>query len=298
VGDFRLDDATAALMAQQGEDGGFLGFSGETDPGTTADAILALVAAEQAGVETGDSVPQALAYLEEAGLAYAEIGAGQRAKLVLAVEAAGGDAFDFAGTDLWAPIENAEFEGGIAGQGFFDHSLVTLAAVAVGSERANEFATSLIDGQLEDGSWGWASDAAVGEGDTNTTALAVQALVAAGRADDPAIEAALTYLEAARGTDGGYGYQPAATPEEIQTDSNSTALVIQALLAVGLEPDDEPLASALAALAAFQNESGSVRYNDETPEDNLLSLIQAIPAAAGVPYPVFDDVEADLAPAA
>lgn len=288
---FRLADATTALIAQQGDDGGFLGFSGEPDPGVTTDALLALVAAETAGLDTGESIERALAYLETTGLAYAEVGDGQRSKLVLAVAAAGGDPFNFAGTNLWEPIENTLFETGIVGQGFYDHSLATLAAVAVGSERATEFATVLVNWQLPDGSWGFAADATEGEGDTNTTALAIQALVAAGQGDDPAIDRALDYLESAQGSDGGYGYAPAATPDAIETDSNSTALVIQAFLAVGMEPSQEPLASALTALAGFQNESGSVRYTDDQPEDNLFSLVQAIPAAAGLPFSVLAHAE-------
>lgn len=297
LGDLRLEDAVNALIAAQGEDGGFLGFSGESDPGTTIDAIFALAAAEEAGLDTGDSIERAIAYLEPVAVEYAAIGLGQQAKLVLAIDAAQRDATDFAGTDFWEVFETTEFETGIIGQGFFDHSLATLAAVAVESESDIIFATVLVNWQLPDGSWGFESNAVEGEGDVNTTALAVQALVAAGLGDDPAVDAALDYLAAARATDGGYGYAPAATPEENESDANSTALVIQALLAVGMDPSEEPMASDIAALATFQNESGSFRYNDDMPDDNLFSLVQAILAAAGAPDPVFDDVDtaADLA---
>ena len=73
-----LEGAVAWLQAQQLEDGAFAGFSGEADAGTTVDAILALVAADQAGVDSGTSVEDAVAYLGSGDVAqaYQDIGVG------------------------------------------------------------------------------------------------------------------------------------------------------------------------------------------------------------------------------
>ena len=278
-----LEAAVGSLLGQQAADGGFPGFEGTSDPGVTTDAVVALAAAANVGLNTGEAIPAALAFLEGAGPTYAETGVGQRAKLVLALVAGGADPGAFAGADQFAPVEAAEAPGGVYGQGAFDHSLVTLAAVAVGSPLADGMAEALVGAQLGDGAWGFAADGTEGAGDTNTTALAVQALVAAGRGDDPAVGAAVDYLRSAQAREGGFAYQPA---DPLVPDANSTALAVQALIAVGEDPAGTEANGAFGALTAFQEESGGFRYNDETPGENLFATVQAVPALAGQPLPI------------
>ncbi|MDP9365555.1 MAG: hypothetical protein M3Q10_15250, partial [Chloroflexota bacterium] len=95
-----LEGAVAFLLDQQAENGGFVGFSGEPDPGTTTDAVYALRAAALRGIDTEAAIEAATGYLEEAGGDYAASGPGQAAKLALAAVAAGQDPADFAGLDL------------------------------------------------------------------------------------------------------------------------------------------------------------------------------------------------------
>ncbi len=286
LGDADISAAVAAMLAVQAEDGGFIGFSGESDPGVTTDAVLALAAAEQAGVDSGTAIDDALGYLEETGAAYAETGDGQRAKLVLAVEAAGDDSADFGGADVWAPIEGGDDTAPLVEGGAFNLSLVVLAAVAVDSERTDELTQLLVEQQVADGSWAFSPDAVPGDGDSNTTALAIQALVAAGDVEDPAIETGLSYLQTARAVDGGYGYSPSADGSPVVPDANSTALVVQAQIATLVDEDDLAFAADAVALATFQNESGQFRFTDDMPDDNLFSTVQAIPAIAGLPLPI------------
>ncbi|HEV2528372.1 MAG TPA: hypothetical protein VGT61_07995 [Thermomicrobiales bacterium] len=285
LGGVDLAAAAAGLIAVQDAGGGFIGFSGDADPGVTTDAVMALVAAEEAGVDVGDSIDLALGYLESEGAAYAEIGIGQAAKLVLAVVAAGADPAAFGGTDLVEAIEGIEIVDGVIGTGYFDAAYVTLAAAALESERTSEFSDALLAGQLEDGSWAYSPGAAVGDGDSNTTALALQAIVATGNAEDPAIEAGLAYLATVRAENGGYGYA-AVTDVPTVADANSTALVIQALIATSTPVDDAGFQADTEALAAFQLESGQFAYLLDDPTDNLFATVQAIPAAAGLPLPV------------
>jgi hypothetical protein len=275
-----------AMLAVQGADGGFIGFSGESDPGTTADAVIGLAAAEEAGVDTGDAIDEALSYLEAAGADYAATGAGQRAKLVLAVEAGGDDASSFGGEDIWAPIEATSDDSDLTITGSFSLSLVVLAALVVESDRTAEFTDLLVANQLEDGSWASEPDAASGKGDTNTTALAIQALVAAGDVEDPAIESGLDYIATVRAPRGGYAYQPPVDGATIVPDANSSALVLQALVATMTPVDDPTFQQDAAALAAFQNDSGQFRYTNDTPDDNLFATVQALPAIAGLPLPI------------
>src|SRR5690606_25379196 len=61
-----VEGAVAWLIDQQQEDGSWLGFSGEPDAGTTIDAVLALAAADEAGIDVGDSIDLALGWLDTA----------------------------------------------------------------------------------------------------------------------------------------------------------------------------------------------------------------------------------------
>jgi hypothetical protein len=87
--------------------------------------------------------------------------------------------------------------------------------------------------QQPDGGWEWA----IGQGtDTNSTALALQALIAAGEpATSSVITSGLNYLEDAQNEDGGFPYSP-DSPWGTASDANSTAYVVQALLATGQNP--------------------------------------------------------------
>ena len=76
-------------------------------------------------------------------------------------------------------------------------------------------------------------------------------------------------------------------------DANSTAIVVQAILAVGPDPASADWNTAAAALAGFQNPSGAFRYTDDQPEDNLVATVQAIPAIAGLPYPIAAEAGGD-----
>lgn len=283
-----LERSVSYLRSQQVEDGGFPGFEGTSDPGVTADAVVALAAARAAGIDTGSTIADALAYLETDGIAYAETGPGQRAKLILAVVAAGSDPKSFAGQDLVEPLLATDPETGIYGSGLFDHALVTLAAAAIGSDQAGALAEVFASYQTPEGSWAFDTTTTAGAGDTNTTALVVQAIVAAGLTGSPAIEPALTYLGMAQATGTGFAYQPA---DPLVPDANSTALAVQALIATGADLTNESVSAAVEALAVFQNPSGGFRYTDDVTEDNLFATVQAIPALAGYASPVVTRID-------
>jgi hypothetical protein len=274
------------LLGQQADDGGFVGFSGETDAGTTVDAVLALAAARQAGVDVDVDLEPALAYLGQGDVAlvYAQTGAGQAAKLVLALTAAGADPRNVNGVDPYSlALAGQDDATGFYGFGAFDHALVMLAMVAVGDEVPEEAVSRLVNAQLEDGSWAFDGSEAEGAGDTNTTAIAVQAMAAAGFADGRDVLQALDYLRSAQVTGGGFSYQPA---DGAAADANSTGIVVQALIAAGQDPASPAWNDAQGALLGFQNESGAFRYMEDPPDDNLFATVQAIPALAGAAFPI------------
>jgi hypothetical protein len=303
-----LDGAVAYLLDQQAENGGFVGFSGEPDPGTTTDAVYALRAAALRGIETEAALEAASEYLEETGGAYAAAGPGQAAKLALAAIAAGRDPADFAGLDLLAaatsplatPVAGSPAATpavpGIYGDDLYDHALVLLALAAAGEEIDPAAIEALRGAQGEDGSWAFDGSTAPGAGDSNTTALVVQALAATGNGDDPMVAAALDYLRSVQTTNGQFAFQAA---EPLVADANSTALAVQAILAAGQDPGSaEEWGNALRGLAAFQNVGGAFRYQDAEASDNLLATLQAVPALAGVPLPVAVGCEAAATPVA
>ena len=281
-----LEAATAWLIDQQGEDGGFPGFSGESEPSITIDAVMALAAAEHRGIDTSDAIDEAVGYLQsgDVALVFAQTGTGQAAKLVLGMVAAGEDPSDIAGVNPLALLEQgANPDTGVYGTGVYDHALVMLALAATGSDIPAEAITALEETRTPEG--GWAFDGTVTEGaaDTNTTSLVVQALVAAGQGDSALVSDALAYL--LMGVDGTSGatFQPGAG---FPADASSTAFVTQAVIAVGDDPSSDAWGNLTAALGAFQAGSGAFFFNSEDTAENLFSTVQVIPAVAGLALPI------------
>jgi LPXTG-motif cell wall-anchored protein len=100
-------------------------------------------------------------------------------------------------------------------------------------------------------------------------------------ADDPQIQKTIAHFRTQQNADGGFPYiNP--SPYGTDSDANSTAVVMWAILAAGQDPagidwkyQGQDGLSALDRLRAFQNESGAFRWQDETPDDNFASTVQA-----------------------
>ncbi|KPL88313.1 prenyltransferase/squalene oxidase repeat-containing protein [Ardenticatena maritima] len=281
-----LQAAVAWLREQVQADGGVSdGFSEGSSVGATVDVVLAAAAVGE-DVSTW-ATPSPLDFL--ATQASTAAGTGTLAKLTLAAVATGQDPTNFGGVDLVAGI-NAAYD---AATGRFDglvidHAFAMLALKNAGVAIPDGAARALIDLQAEDG--GWSFDGA-SQSDTNTTALAIQALVAAD-AGDAAIVKALGFLKTQQNEDGGFPYQkPSAYGTD--TDANSTAWVIQALTATG----DIAVPSPEEALAALQTESGAFQWQAAVPGENLLATAQAVFALAGYSYVQVPVVEAARPPA-
>ena len=274
------------LAAQQQADGGFTnGFSEGSDLGTTCDAVLAITAGGQdASTWVTDEGNSPLDYLHAQVTAGTVEALGLKAKIALALLATGQDPAAFAGSDLVAEL-NAAYDGasGSYGSSIFDQALVMLTLSAAGEQVPSTAIEYLLDVQAADGSWslfGGSEDV----GDTNTTALSIQALCATGHCGEPG--EAFTYLHQVQNADGGFPYQ---NPSDYgtDTDANSTAVVLQALLAAG-EPlsdwspaGDSPL-DALDAL--YDSDSGGFLWQAAVPGGNVLATAQAIPALAGYTF--------------
>lgn len=277
-----IRSALGWLATQQGADGGF------ANPGTTCDVVFALASAghNPAAWRPTPLGPSAMDYLASRAAAYAT-GAAQTGKLIVAVAAAGLDPEDFGGLDLLAHLQSFGDGTGAYGAGAMDQAWALLGLLAAGQKVTEAERAILRAYQQANDGWegapGWGTD-------TNTTALAVQALLAAG--DPPtskAVQAARAHLLEQQNDDGGFPYTK-PSPWGSDSDANSTAYVLQALLAMGEDPTAEPWSRGpgrdpVAALLRFQVASGAFEWQPGFGE-NLLATAQAIPALAGKALPL------------
>lgn len=277
-----LDLALEWLESQLQDDGGFSnGFAPESDVGTTADAVLAFV---DAGWDPQEVVSQSgispLDFLREYANSTQDAGPGVAAKVAYALNAAGFDPRTYGQRDLIGLIlDGYDPASGLFGLGPFDSALSILALIASGTDVPAGAIDGLLATRLDDGSFAFSYDPSLVTGDSNTTAIVLQALVAAGSEGE--IGATVEYFRSTQNEDGGWTYQkPSEFGEE--TDSNSTALVIQALRVAGEDLNEwgEPL----TVLASLQEPSGAFGYSASFGGDNILATLQAIPTLAGADY--------------
>jgi hypothetical protein len=213
----------AFIATTQQPDGGFGGFG----PGQSFDAILALRSAglDPNSVETAGKSPAD--YL--AGVASTLEGAGLLGKAALAARALGLDPRDVAGINLLAALD-ATFDPatGRYAEDAFSQSLAILGSACTGNAVPSGALAALRSDRIAGAGWGFG-----GASDPDTTALGIQALIAAGSpVVDAAVQEALAYLRSIQGADGGWGFDPAGP-----SNTSSTAFVLQSLLAAG-EPVD------------------------------------------------------------
>ena len=123
---------------------------------------------------------------------------------------------------------------------------------------------------------GWSAYLPPRETDTNTTAVAMIALIVNGRFSP--IPRALAFLRTQQSPDGGFTF---STVFGTASDANSTGLVILALLASGqnLRNWERGGTDPVERLLQLQNPSGAFRFSDEFPGDNAFATFQAGQAA-------------------
>lgn len=148
-----------------------------------------------------------------------------------------------------------------------------LAITAAGLDPANFAGTNLVT-KLQST---YDADAGAFKGLVNDHAFGMLALNAAG-SEIPA--KATTTLESLQADDGGWSFDG-----QSQSDTNTTATVIQALLAGGRAASSEPITKALAFLKTQQNEDGGFPYSNPnqfgttTDANSTAYVIQALRAS-------------------
>ena len=289
------------LRGYQQADGGFTnGYADGSDLGTTVEVVLAAAAAgaDVSGwLSTDDGSP--LDYLASQVKAGQASDANRLSKVILAAVATGQNPRDFGGKDLVAALlASQDAATGQFGDSLFAHAYAILALHSAGAV-APQNAVDLLTGQVtDDGAWALFGGKTPGTADTNTTALAIQALVATGELD--VARGALPYFQRMQNADGGFPYQK---PSQwgADTDANSTAVVLQALHALG-EPlgawaagGTDPLG---ALLALWDAGSGGYFWQASAPYPNIMATAQAVQAAEGMDLVNLSVVGAARAPRA
>ena len=256
--------AAAYLQAHQKPDGSYTsGGFGQND-----DVIFAL---RSAGFDPSKDVTAGKSSVDYfTANAAAETKPADAAKAALAAKALGLDPKSVGGANLIANV-TAGYDStkGTYAADDFSQSIAMLGLACTGNTVPAQASAALKANQIADGGWGFQ-----GASDPDTTAIAVQALLASGAAqNDPAIAKAIAWFGKNQLADGGWGTAPSSNVD-------STAYVVQALLADGLSPDSGAYVHGTVSPTTFllsqQNADGSFMGYDAG-----IATAQSIPALAG-----------------
>ena len=282
-----VDRALAWLATQQQPDGGFevaefpgfetpeavLAIAASATRNSPWSAALALRAAQSV---TNDKGLTGLDYLDDfaEGAGDDAITGGVAAKLItltaapLCLSATRFDPQGDGATNLVAIMDAAARDNGAYGEeGVFSDTLyAALAHAALGRAVPAKTIEFIKAAQEDDGGWNFlGSPGDQGFDDIDTTALALQALIAAGVGmADAAVADGVSYLVGLQADDGSWGFG----------DPNSTAVASLALHSANTEPANDPH----AFLRAQQREDGRVASPNDSFGVNTYATTQSVRA--------------------
>jgi hypothetical protein len=262
------------LQTQQKPDGGIVGFSGVSDPDTTARSVMAFITAGKpvSGVVSSDGKSM-LDYLATQAITFTHdttgtLFPGRAGILLTAVSLAGQNPSAFGGMDLAGELEaslhpdtgaySTTAQQGYTSGGASDLSQAwaILGLSLAGHTKPDSAPQYLIQSQAKDGSWG--------SGDPDTTALAVTALLASRKVDiksdlvQNAVQSALGYFHNTQLQSG--GWKPSWDTDPLNADS--TGWILQALVTAGEGPKGQSWikdqTNPVDALMSLQKPDGSI----------------------------------------
>ena len=280
----RATAALSYLLAVQFPDGSIDESLGETADYVIGAADAGYDPATLTGCTAGGT--GALAFLATASDA-ATTDAAKTGKTILAVVASGLDPAAFSGRNLLARLAALyHADTGAYGDGStFPQAFAILAVDASGGTVPPAATARLAALQGGDGSWSYGNTpVAAGGGDTNSTAMALMALDAAGV--HSADSAGFAYLATQQLADGGFPYQNSTTYGTPASDPDSDSVVLQALVAAGQDPTSggwsKGSANVLTSMRAGQIIDGGFFFPGSGESAFTTSQVPA--ALAGVPY--------------
>ncbi len=283
---------------------------GQPDLVATANTVLALASAGVDPLGAKNALDYLGSHLSQYVTVNGSDGPGQLALLILDAHALGIDPRSFGGTDLVTRLLATEQPSGLFGSqdptfdGAFRQGLALAALAAAGvtaPAQVGSATTWLTDQQCPDGGWTsfitvtntCTSDPSTFEGpDTNSTALAVEGLEAQGALIPTSASKAIGFITGAQDPDGGWGFFPNTQSTPGSTDPDSTALIVQAIVALGQSPSEPPFVQSggtpMSSLLSFQLTSGpgsGALFFPGSPGPDVLATYQGVPALAGVAFP-------------
>jgi len=264
---------------QSSTDGGY---------GSVASSVESLLAIGANGFSASDwryspASPVLMSFILGKASAYAQLGASNSGKLASGLSAAG---------TCWpsgakSPVDYYSASTGQFENGAGPQSWAILGAVALG-ETIPVSATNYLKGlQKADGGWEWIPGGFGSGTDTNTTALALQALLSSGEQPTATqVISGFQYLDTAQNDDGGFPYDPDSL-WGTDSDANSTAYVIQAIYAAGDSPDSWTISASdpISYLLGLQLANGSFEWQAGIGA-SLFATQRVIPALLGRAYPL------------
>lgn len=264
---------------------------GKQDPatggyGSLGSSLDFLLAAGASGtpvndLKTPDGAQSIQDYILLEGAAYAEGDAGTAGKLAMGLAAAQ----MCAPADTKSPQDYYDPTTGAYSDRSLFQAFAMLGVLSSGESVPVEAVAYLNSQSLPGGGWAWFPGETE---DSNTTAIAIQALIASGEpATSPVILNALTYLQSFQNDDGGFSYSQEYLGA---SDTNSTAYVIQAIVAAGQSPVAEAWTKANNKNPVFylldrRLEDGSFEWQAGSGPNDLATM-QSVVALLYRPYPI------------
>ena len=271
--------AAAGWIAQQVETDATLGV------GSLADAILAFAATGVGQAAAADALARIEAGLEAFVSDGVNLRPGALGKVILAVSVQGGNVNSFGGRDLEAELRGLLVTSGpdtgrFASATVFDQTMAVLGLARTSGGVPASAGDWLAAAQCPNGEYQWDSSCPAGPGleDPDTTALALQALLAAG--ETAAAAGSTTWLLDLQASDGSLA--SFGTP-----NTNSTGVAGQALRAAGESAAADAAAAFVVSLQlgcdADPGVVGAIAWSAADPGFLIFSTPQAVLALGAQP---------------
>jgi prenyltransferase beta subunit len=263
------------LVSVQNADGGW-GTSSDSDSSaeTTCWAMLGLEAAGRNPLDVARSGQTPVDYLRSQVDDLKS--SGDYARTILALEGAGVDSRSFGGRDLVTALEKRRRESGSFEGWPNSTAFAVMALRAAGVTGGLKVSLSWLGRvQNDDGGWG---DVPGSPSTADGTAAVMEAMP-----DTKAARRGLAYLRGVQRPSGGFPLGGSGG-----VNSQSTAWVVQAMVAVGEDPASIRKGghSALDYLVARQADDGHYAYSDSKDQTPIWVTGQALAATAEEPFPV------------